>query len=540
MLGAQCLSCKKRRVRCDSVQPSCGPCKKKGIDCPGFHKPLVWINRGTASEKSQPPTPARACTSFIFKAQRIKSSPKKDTDDVRKHPEHGAIVKRTRSSIPPPWPCADPRVLQLLDVAMYHNEFVAPTLVPDPAFATLFHSSLQEWVECPQTIQDIWVLLTKQFRAIQANITPDSDKEICRYRDRSINGLNRLLANPETQLCDETLDAIIMLLMAEVQSNASSTWYHHLHGAATIVELRGGWKKLLDTRQWESEMVLLMIFYDVMSSTTCNSQYLNKPLFSPAWADFADLKPRWDKFIYDSFAPLPWPLFWSMVCTNDIRGSMAHFNFNFCDSHDPGEERTVSDFRQSVIDILQQIHAFDPEAWFNNITPPLQLHNSRDYLTLVHCFKDAVMLYTIRTLLLELTSPFRQWLSSPLPESIFGTDNPEDLHRQYLRALLRRFGYTSAKYDISEVGLSDGGYAWSGCGWPLFLAGYELDDCAPPEEMREMREFVATKLKHVAMRIGTWSLFNAEALLQRIWKQRDEGNGPTWEEVFMEKQVLVG
>lgn len=65
------------------------------------------------------------------------------------------------------------------------------------------------------------MLLTKQFRAIQANITPDSDKEICRYRDRSINGLNRLLANPETQLCDETLDAIIMLLMAEV--SASST-----------------------------------------------------------------------------------------------------------------------------------------------------------------------------------------------------------------------------------------------------------------------------------------------------------------------------
>lgn len=100
------------------------------------------------------------------------------------------------------------------------NEFVAPTLVPDPAFATLFHSSLQEWIECPQTIQDIWVLLTKQFRAIQANITPDSDKEICRYRDRSINGLNRLLANPETQLCDETLDAIIMLLMAEVSASS--------------------------------------------------------------------------------------------------------------------------------------------------------------------------------------------------------------------------------------------------------------------------------------------------------------------------------
>lgn len=49
MLGAQCLSCKKRRVRCDSAKPTCARCPKDAIECPGYEKPTVWINHTQSS-----------------------------------------------------------------------------------------------------------------------------------------------------------------------------------------------------------------------------------------------------------------------------------------------------------------------------------------------------------------------------------------------------------------------------------------------------------------------------------------------------------
>ncbi|OMP87550.1 hypothetical protein BK809_0007639 [Diplodia seriata] len=128
MLDSQCLSCKKRRVRCDAVLPGCGPCRKKGIDCPGYRKPLVWINR-TESDATPPvqrPTKqgADGHGNFVFKAQRIKSSPKNDDDgdDGKGTRGDGVVVVRKladRPPVPQLWPSADPDVLRLMDWAAY-------------------------------------------------------------------------------------------------------------------------------------------------------------------------------------------------------------------------------------------------------------------------------------------------------------------------------------------------------------------------------------------------------------------------------------
>lgn len=46
--ASQCHNCRKRRVRCDSAQPTCRKCALKGIECLGYgkQKPLVWLQDG--------------------------------------------------------------------------------------------------------------------------------------------------------------------------------------------------------------------------------------------------------------------------------------------------------------------------------------------------------------------------------------------------------------------------------------------------------------------------------------------------------------
>ncbi|KAL1636993.1 hypothetical protein SLS58_009519 [Diplodia intermedia] len=589
MLDPQCLSCKKRRVRCDTVQPGCGQCKKKGIDCPGYRKPLVWVNR-TESDAA-PPVQRRTKRgadghgNFVFKTQRIKSSPTNDDDedDGKRTRGDGVVVRQlARPPIPQTWPSADPQMLRLMNWAAHHNDVVAPTPVPDAAFVHMLQAPLGEWIGCQQAVQDLWVLLAMQHRVITAETNPQNDAEVCWYRVRSIAGLNRLLADPETQLTDDTLEAVMMLLMAEcvepsakhdwvekVQSNATNTWHHHLQGAATIVDLRGGWEKHLQERQSEPETILLLLFYDVMSSTTCNAQHLRKPLFSAAWSDYAAMQPHWEEaFSHDSsfVLPPPWPLFWSIIRINDVRASMARLNFAFSDRPHPTGSASAHDFRATVAAVLRHIRAFDPDAWFRRRRRRrrrrdpscVSARNEADHLALLHCLRDAVALYCLRTLVVELTAPFRAWLDDDggggggggLLDAVFGGKSAEDVRRGCVRALLARLGFagvveggagSSSSSSSSSSSLADDSYAWCGATWPLFVAGYEVDGCGGSvEEVRAMRAFVAGRLRALAVKTGTWSDINAADVLGRVWGMRDEGRGPTWEEVFVERQVLVG
>ncbi|KKY13384.1 putative c6 transcription [Diplodia seriata] len=453
MLGPQCLSCKKRRVRCDTVLPGCGPCRKKGIDCPGYRKPLVWINR-TESDATQPvqrPTKqgADGYGNFVFKAQRIKSSPKNDDDgdDGKGTRGDGVVVVRklaNRPPVPQLWPSADPDVLRLMDWAAYHNDVAAPTLVPDAAFVHMLQAPLGEWIACQQAVQDLWVLLAMQHRVIStAETNPQSDAEVCRYRVRSVAGLNRLLADPETQLTDDALEAVMMLLMAEVSARVRSC-----------------------------------SVYDVMSSTTCNASHLRKPLFSAAWSDYAALQPHWDAFSHDSFVPLPWPLFWSIIRTNEVRASMARLNFAFSDAPDPAaDERSAAHaFRAAVAAVLRHIRAFNADAWFRRRQDParcVQVQNAADYVTLLHCLRDAAMLYALRTLVVELTAPFRAWLDDDggSLDAVSDGKSAEDVRRGCVRALLARLGFPGVE-GVAVSALPEGSYAWCGVVWPLFMAGY--------------------------------------------------------------------
>ncbi|KAK2052602.1 hypothetical protein LY76DRAFT_325870 [Colletotrichum caudatum] len=49
-----CWSCRRRRVRCDSIKPACVKCTRAGIQCLGYGptKPLLWVGMPRRAKKS--------------------------------------------------------------------------------------------------------------------------------------------------------------------------------------------------------------------------------------------------------------------------------------------------------------------------------------------------------------------------------------------------------------------------------------------------------------------------------------------------------
>ncbi len=52
-LGRQCLQCRKRRAKCDSEDPQCRKCAIDNLICPGYSKPLRWIQVQPRNEKNK-------------------------------------------------------------------------------------------------------------------------------------------------------------------------------------------------------------------------------------------------------------------------------------------------------------------------------------------------------------------------------------------------------------------------------------------------------------------------------------------------------
>ncbi|KAL4812582.1 fungal-specific transcription factor domain-containing protein [Aspergillus spinulosporus] len=42
---AGCQTCKQRRIKCDMNAPSCSPCEKKGLACPGYKRDVKWSDK---------------------------------------------------------------------------------------------------------------------------------------------------------------------------------------------------------------------------------------------------------------------------------------------------------------------------------------------------------------------------------------------------------------------------------------------------------------------------------------------------------------
>ncbi|GME46001.1 uncharacterized protein LTHEOB_2211 [Neofusicoccum parvum] len=405
--------------------------------------------------------------------------------------------------------------MRIMDSVIYYNDCIAPFIVPDPAVVNWSMIPLDEWRCEPQLIKDIMLMIVSQHKAIRGQRDLDRDLEVCQQRNNTIQALNKQLSNVSTQITDVALDAVMMLLTADIQYSAMGS----------CIEVMGG--------------------------TTSNAQLLSQSINWPR--GLAENFPDWDAIAVTACFPCPATLFHAISRINDLRASLFRqtsfsaltTTFSSLSLQSPHED-TIDEIRS----ILKQIKAFSASKWLPAVIKTLDFEfepTSPDWLALTHCYHAATLLYCLRTLVFE--SPLRhhdefdEALSSLL-EDLFGTSVGEAVRVGALRALFTHLGCPLSM--LAGKGLSAHSSAWNAVMWPLFISGYEAGgDGLGAEEMRGMREFVVGKTKELAMLLGTRSVVDAQVILEKCWERREKGGGEgldggwTWDETFTKRCVFI-
>lgn len=258
MPGPQCLSCKKRRVRCDSAKPVCRRCGRDGIECPGYKKPTTWITHDKFSniltrsrhrpEQSQESTSVVSCRTGCFQPPNLLHPQQWFAPDDRTYQVVNSVLYRTR--IPG-------FRLTVTDLSQTDNTQIAPFIVPDANLPNWNILPLDEWAVEPDILKDVLIAICAQHRVISCGKDPDRDYEVCKQKATVIQALNRELGHAATQASDSILISIAFMLTADVGIPHGRTHHQALTpvpvstlGQRFLVPTRAGFRRHCSAPRW--------------------------------------------------------------------------------------------------------------------------------------------------------------------------------------------------------------------------------------------------------------------------------------------------
>jgi hypothetical protein len=227
----------------------------------------------------------------------------------------------------------------------------------------------------------------------------------------------------------------------------------------------------------------------------------------------------------DTGFPCPNQLLEAIIYINHLRSS-SHVKF--------GNGTTQIDSR--VEDLLKRITYFSPSSLtqfqrqnYSCTDDPSTLtaagHQGNDLLALISAFQTAVLLYCIRTLILD--RGYKQYIlhiPSPTCDSDSILIDISSLHSTSITMLLEHLHHLlSPKTRRREPWL--GKFLF----WPLFVAGMECTYSSSftfkLSTMAAEKEFIARSLCEIACVQGDLSAYDAALFLRNIWRMQDPNDG---------------
>ncbi|KAI1371010.1 hypothetical protein F4677DRAFT_450843 [Hypoxylon crocopeplum] len=258
-----CQMCRTRRIKCDETKPTCNQCSKSRRQCPGYKDEfdLVFRNETQATERRARKASKKALAQRTGKSDssspELKVSPV--FSDSIKWPLEQAVIPSL--SIPVEHQASCHFVSNFILVPREGNtrgfmDFVIPLLKQDP------HGHLQHaFSACSMAFLNNRGGTGSMF----------SDKALHEYT-KALTGTNAALRNPDTQLADSTLAAVLLLGLFEsisAKQIGMLNWGSHTEGAIQLVKARG--KKQLKTKvglQLFTAVRTQMIIHSLTSGTT--------------------------------------------------------------------------------------------------------------------------------------------------------------------------------------------------------------------------------------------------------------------------------
>ncbi|KAI2469173.1 hypothetical protein F4781DRAFT_422197 [Annulohypoxylon bovei var. microspora] len=262
-----CQMCRTRRIKCDETKPTCNQCAKSRRQCPGYKDEfdLVFRNETQATERR-----ARRAGKKGLAQKMVKPDPDSPSRDLKVSPLFADTIRSQLAQA----------IIPSLNVPVEHQaschfvsnfilvppegegntrgfmDFIIPLLKQDP------HGHLQHAFDaCSMAFLDNRGGTEGGF----------SDRALHEYT-KALNGTNAALRDPEMQLADSTLAAVLLLGLFEsitAKQIGMLNWGSHTEGAIQLVKARG--RKQLKTKVGLTLFTAVrtqMIIHSLTSGTT--------------------------------------------------------------------------------------------------------------------------------------------------------------------------------------------------------------------------------------------------------------------------------
>ncbi|KAF1964852.1 hypothetical protein BU23DRAFT_604551 [Bimuria novae-zelandiae CBS 107.79] len=434
-----CYTCRRRHVKCDMILPHCAKCGKKGVACLGYQRPLRWANgvavRGRLKGKSQPVVDA-AYTGITVSDTR-NSTPKVNSSALQEVVHFGLHATEF---------CGDDFVgndADFLELISYHNSIICAEHISweQSRFIIRKIASLsQETVwRLPRDIVNGILGNAALHRAARNPGDRSSEQLALKTKNKVLQGINRLIQDPEMRRQDILFCCIILLFAMDVMEYGNCRWDIHFLGAMDVMATFGGIERfathhphlrlLLAQKSYFETMCLVLSPIPLTKPKQASRRVVETLCYDPdvRRAYFISFPPRLTLIVYDIG-----------VCAQNI-----FFNDWTAIAKGYGRDK-----------ILADVLSFQPEDGVRSFRETYYVHTEvtearLHALTLINtALKGAVIILALRYLYFGLPhlAPGQQVHQPPVLHEHFYPDSATDFHTSDL---------WDNRYDIHNKAFSE-------------------------------------------------------------------------------------
>ncbi|KAF2688724.1 hypothetical protein K458DRAFT_151697 [Lentithecium fluviatile CBS 122367] len=238
-----CYTCRRRHVRCDRILPSCAKCRKKGVQCLGYQKPLRWADgvavRGKLKGKSKPVVDSNVMSI-------VRGNVQQQADTAMK--EAAQIGLYTADN------CCNDVVAdesQYLELIAYHNSKICAERITSEEtqfinqhIAPLSHETAQR---LPRSIVNCILGIAAVHMASRNPGNRALERLALETKVNVFQSHNRLLQMPQDQIehqPDVVICSGILIFAMDLFEHGMSRWMVHTLGSMNVMSSLGGIESL--------------------------------------------------------------------------------------------------------------------------------------------------------------------------------------------------------------------------------------------------------------------------------------------------------
>ncbi|TGJ78188.1 hypothetical protein E0Z10_g10575, partial [Xylaria hypoxylon] len=181
----------------------------------------------------------------------------------------------------------------------------------------------------PAPIRGLFILFTLGYQILQLprdvdeNVRAKAQTAVAFWTYQVVRLLNEDIAREKTEVSDNTITGVLMLMMSDQQLQPSSRWRFHHSGLMQMVQLRGGIEKIWNDRPHMHSGILTMVVGEVFANTTSPSHDQLVQLTHPKNLDF--LRSAWGDTMQSVYigSICPPSLFSDVIRINHLRALAA-------------------------------------------------------------------------------------------------------------------------------------------------------------------------------------------------------------------------